>query len=54
MNIEKEKVQRLGNALVDTFHFLALFVIGATVVWSAAYEYLHMMGKGYAELKDIL
>ena len=54
MNIETEKVQTFGNALVDIFHFLALFVIGATVVWSAAYEYLHMMGKGYAELKDIL
>ena len=36
------------------FHFLAVFVIGATVVWSAIYEYLHMMEKGYAELKDIL
>ena len=54
MNIETEKVQRFGNVLVDVFHFLALFVIGGTVVWSAAYEYFHMMGKGYAELKDIL
>ena len=40
--------------MVDVFHFLALFVIGGTVVWSAAYEYLHMMDKGYAALKDIL
>jgi phosphate starvation-inducible membrane PsiE len=24
------------------------------VVWSATYEYLHLMEKGYAELKDIL
>ena len=54
MKIETEKVQRFGNVLVDVFHFLALFVIGGTVVWSAAYEYFHMMGKGYAELKDIL
>ena len=54
MNIETEKVQQFGNTLVDIFHLLALFVIGATVVWSAAYEYLQMMGKGYAELKDIL
>lgn len=54
MNLETDKVQKFGNTLVDMFHFLALFVIGATVVWSATYEYLHMMEKGYAELKDIL
>lgn len=36
------------------FHYLALFVIGGTVVWSAAHEYLQMMDKGYAALKDIL
>ena len=54
MKVETEKVQSFGNFLVDMFHLLALFVIGATVVWSAAYEYLHMMEKGYAELKDIL
>jgi phosphate starvation-inducible membrane PsiE len=49
-----KKIQKIGNNLVDVFHFLALFVIGGTVVWSAAYEYLHMMDKGYAALKDIL
>jgi phosphate starvation-inducible membrane PsiE len=54
MNFDTEKVQDLGNALVDIFHYLALFIIGATVVWSAAYEYLDMMQKGHAELKDIL
>ena len=54
MQIQTQKIQKIGNILVDTFHYLALFVIGATVVWSAAYEYLHMMSKGYAALKDIL
>lgn len=54
MNIEAGKIQKIGNVLVDVFHYLALFIIGATVVWSAAYEYVDMMGKGYAELKDIL
>ncbi len=49
-----DKLQVLGSALVDIFHNLALFVIGATVVWSAVYEYLHIMEKGYAALKDIL
>jgi phosphate starvation-inducible membrane PsiE len=54
MNVETEKVQKIGNVLVDLFHYLALFIIGATVVWSAAYEYLIMMKKGHAALKDIL
>jgi phosphate starvation-inducible membrane PsiE len=49
-----ENTQKIGNTLVDVFHFLALFVIGATVVWSAVYEYIQMMDKGYASLKDIL
>ena len=49
-----EKIQKIGNTLVDIFHYLALFVIGATIVWSAVYEYLQMMEKGYAALKDIL
>jgi phosphate starvation-inducible membrane PsiE len=54
MNINTDKIQSFGNTLVDLFHFLALFVIGATVVWSATYEYIQLMSKGYAELKDIL
>lgn len=54
MNIDTEKIQEIGNSLVDIFHYLALFIIGATVVWSATYEYLHMMEKGHAALKDIL
>ena len=54
MKDNTEKLQRLGSLLVDVFHNLALFVIGATVVWSAVYEYLDIMDKGYAALKDIL
>lgn len=54
MRINSDKIQSIGNVLVDTFHLIALFVIGGTVVWSAAFEYIGMMEKGYAELKDIL
>lgn len=54
MNLNTDKIQSFGNTLVDLFHYLALFIIGATVVWSAVYEYIHLMSKGYAELKDIL
>lgn len=53
-NPDLTKIQTMGNAMVDLFHNLALFVIGATIVWSAAYEYLGIMKDGYASLKDIL
>jgi phosphate starvation-inducible membrane PsiE len=49
-----ENIQNIGDVLVDTFHYLALFVIGGTIVWSAAYEYIQIMESGYAKLKDIL
>lgn len=54
MNASKDRLQEFGSGLVDIFHYLALFVIGGTVVWSAIYEYLQMMDRGYASLKDIL
>ncbi len=54
MPINRQRIQTAGDIMVETFHYLALFVIGATIVWSAAYEYIGMMGKGYAKLKDIL
>ncbi|MGD8560743.1 MAG: phosphate-starvation-inducible PsiE family protein [Gammaproteobacteria bacterium] len=39
---------------VETFHILALFVLGATVIWSAAAEYLAIIEAGHPKLKDIL
>jgi phosphate starvation-inducible membrane PsiE len=50
----RQQIQRIGDAMVDVFHYLALFVIGATVVWSAVVEYLDIMRQGHADLKDIL
>jgi phosphate starvation-inducible membrane PsiE len=43
-----------GTLLVDGFHYLALFTIGATTVWSGAATFFSMVGKGRAELPDIL
>jgi protein PsiE len=44
----------VGTLLVDAFHYLALFAIGATTIWSAAATFLDMVDKGRAELPDIL
>jgi phosphate starvation-inducible membrane PsiE len=50
----KDKLDRLGNSLVRGFQVVALFVIGATIVWSAAHDYLRMIDAGRAGLDDIL
>jgi phosphate starvation-inducible membrane PsiE len=44
----------IGKFLVDAFHFLALFAIGATTVWSATAAFIGMVAQGRASLEDIL
>ena len=48
------KIDRFGGLLVEGFHYLALFVIGGAVVWSAAFAFIGMAGKGQASIEDIL
>ena len=48
------RIEAIGGILVKSFHLLALFVIGGTVVWSAAHFYVEAMQRGYAQLHDIL
>ena len=43
-----------GTLLVDTFHYLALFALGATTVWSAVDAFLGMVHRGRAGLGDLL
>ena len=50
----KSRVDRFGNSLVDAFLLAGLFAIGATIVWSAAHEYVAMMQAGRAKLDEIL
>lgn len=44
----------LGNLLIEAFHYLALFVIGGSIVWSAVLAYWGMMNQGQATISDIL
>ena len=53
MNI-RSRVDRLGSSLVEVFQLAALFVIGATIVWSATHDYLDMLRAGRARLDEIL
>ncbi len=47
-------IETFGNQLVDVFILVALFVLGATIVWSAVFAYLEMMSKSYGTIEDIL
>ncbi len=53
-----QKVRKLadkfGAALVSGFHLLALFAIGATIVWAAVFEFFKMTAQGHATVEDIL
>lgn len=44
----------VGNLLVDGFHYLALFAIGAVIVWSACVAFFQMSAQGSATIHDIL
>ncbi len=44
----------IGNALVKIFHTIALFAIGAAIVWAAADTYLVMAKTGHFSVEDIL
>jgi phosphate starvation-inducible membrane PsiE len=50
----KDIADAIGTFLVDGFHLLALFAIGATTVWSATAAFIQMAARGRADLSDIL
>jgi hypothetical protein len=46
--------ESLGNLFVETFHYLALFAIGAVTAWAAVMAFLGMLDKGHITVDDIL
>lgn len=50
----QNKVQNLGELMVDISHYIALFLIGMVVMWGAGTEFIGIVDKGQAALKDIL
>jgi len=54
LSVMKKRLETAGNIFVESFHILALFVIGGTVIWSAVEEYLIIIKAGHPTLKDIL
>jgi len=44
----------IGTLLVDGFHLLALFAIGATTVWASLVAFYGMMVSGHVTIEDLL
>ena len=49
-----ESGEAIGNFLVDLFHLVALFAIGATIVWAAVFSFIGMVERESATVSDIL
>ena len=47
-------VESLGNLLVESFHYLALFAIGGATAWAAVMAFSGMVEKGHTTVDDIL
>jgi hypothetical protein len=50
----RRRVDPIGTLLMDAFHFLGLFAIGAATFWAAAHAFLDMTAKSHASVEDLL
>lgn len=48
------RVERIGDLMVEGFHLVGLFVIGAAIVWATLEEVLLIIDIGGPRIKDIL
>ncbi len=53
-NFLEKRANSVGNILVRSFHYLALFAIGSVIVWSAFFTFIDMTEKPFASIEDIL
>jgi phosphate starvation-inducible membrane PsiE len=49
-----EWAEHLGDLMVEGFHLIGLFVIGAAIVWATWEEVVHIIEIGGPRIKDIL
>ncbi|MEB3754263.1 phosphate-starvation-inducible protein PsiE [Acinetobacter sp. MD2(2019)] len=51
----QQNLDRFGNLAVEAFHYLALFIIGCMIAWSAVHTTFDIFTeKNYASIDDIL
>lgn len=48
------RANAIGNLLVEGFHYLGLFAIGAVTAWASVVAFMDMLDKGHAKVDDIL
>ena len=48
------KANSMGNLLVEGFHYLGLFAIGAVTAWASVMAFLEMVEARHARVDDIL
>lgn len=54
VNKIKSRSEEIGDLLVYSFHLIALFAIGAAIVWSAVFAFIEMFSDGHVTIVDIL
>ena len=47
-------VEEFGNVLVEGFHLLGLFIVGASILWASWAEVFHIIEQGGPTIKDVL
>src|SRR6056300_2029753 len=51
----QNQITKLGNQMVDGFHLLGLFVIGAAIIWASWAEVFNIIAEhDHPTIKDIL
>ena len=48
------RLEKIGNYMVEGFHLLGLFVIGAAIIWASWAEVFKIIGLGGPKIHDIL
>ena len=49
-----KRIEALGDVLVEGFHLLGLFIIGAAILWASWAEVFDILSEGRPSIKDIL
>ena len=47
-------IEHIGDILVEGFHLLGLFVVGASIIWASWAEVFHIIEMGGPKIKDVL
>ena len=47
-------LERFGDVLVEGFHLLGLFVVGASIIWASWAEVFSILAHGGPTIKDVL